>query len=176
MQNRPPSSSPRRIAQPRPVNGVPSAPSPPSQENSTAGFPPRLVVRQSIKPWMYPNWKEPRPVSSNSKNAWTSSSRYSSSQADIERMRQRPVKGNSGFGFATLPSSGSSPVPEPVAVVPDQLAIPHCVIDLGQRYGERSLTVPSFTEQPLVFIQVVLLGVKQSVHGQRHAIRIGHRP
>ena len=42
--------------------------------------------------------KEPRPVSSNSKNAWTSSSRYSSSQADIETMRQRPV--NEDFGFA----------------------------------------------------------------------------
>ena len=38
------SSSPWRIAQPRPVNGVPSAPSPPSQENSTAGSPSRLVV------------------------------------------------------------------------------------------------------------------------------------
>src|SRR3954449_3096455 len=102
MQNRPLSSSPRRIAQPRPVKGVPSAPSPPSQENSTAGFPPRLVVRQSITPWIYPNWKEPRPVSSNSKNAWTSSSRYSSSQADIETIRQRPVNGGFGFGFDLL--------------------------------------------------------------------------
>src|SRR3954449_12551101 len=131
MQNRPLSSSPRRIAQPRPVKGVPSAPSPPSQENSTAGFPSRLVVRQSITPWIYPNWNEPRPVSSNSKYAWTSSSRYSSSQADIEMMRQRPVKGDFGFGglFAIVPSSGSSPVPEPVAIIPDQLAVPHGVID-----------------------------------------------
>ena len=35
---------------PRPVNGVPSAPSPPSQEKSTAGLPSRPVVRQSITP------------------------------------------------------------------------------------------------------------------------------
>jgi hypothetical protein len=32
-------------AQPRPDIGVPSAPSPPSQENSTADFPSLVVVR-----------------------------------------------------------------------------------------------------------------------------------
>jgi hypothetical protein len=40
-------------------------------------------------------------LSSNSKNASASSSRYSSSQADIETMRQRPVK-----EFGVLPVFG----------------------------------------------------------------------
>jgi hypothetical protein len=51
MKIMPCSSSPPRTAQPRPVSGVPSAPSPPSQDHSTAGYSPRVVRRQSIIPW-----------------------------------------------------------------------------------------------------------------------------
>jgi hypothetical protein len=115
---------------------------------------------------MYPNWKEPLPVSSNSKNAWTSSSRYSSSQADIETMRQRPVNGDFGFDFffAIVSPSASMPVPEPVAVVLDQLAVPHGVFKFRLRDGKRRLTIPSFAEQPFLFLQLGLLGSSAKIN------------
>src|SRR5208337_2087066 len=93
-------------------------------------------------------------------------------------MCQRPRNGDTGFDllFAIVTLSASMPVPEPVAVVPDQLAVPHGVVEFEQRDGERLLTVPSFAEQPFLFVQLVLLGIEQSVDGRRHAVAFGPCP
>src|SRR5208337_4993029 len=103
----------------------------------------------------------------------TSSWMYSSSHSVIETMCHRPRNGDLGFDFFFAMVSHSASMPEPVAVVPDQLAVPHGVVEFRQRDGKRLLTVPSFAEQAFLFVQLVLLGVEQSVDGQRHAVAFG---
>src|SRR3954447_7686939 len=96
----------------------------------------------------------------------------------IETMCQRPRNGDLdlGFFFAMVSPSDSTIVAEPVAVIPDQLAVARAgLVEFGQRHVERSLTSPGLAEQSFFLVQVVLIGVGKSMDGHGHAALLGPR-
>src|SRR4051794_22677527 len=111
--------------------------------------------------------------------ASTSSSRYSSSHWLIETIRQRPRNGDLGFDFslAIVSLSASAIVAEPVAVIPDQIAVAGAgLVEFGQWHVERPLTAAGLAKQPFFLVQVVFSGAEESVDSQRRTICIGPRP
>src|SRR5687768_17214503 len=90
----------------------------------------------------------------------------------LRRGTLRPIRTSkrcaSGLGTVTWVPASSSPsfrssaspmVAEPVAIIPDQLAVAGAgLVEFGQRHVERTLTVPRLAEQPLFLVQVILSG------------------